>query len=105
MDFTDKTVCDLGCGCAILSIAAVLQGALYVEYQYNKPNFIQSCNSYVMGIDTDTEALKIAQDNLTIMDLENEVDFVCFRLEDEPDIGILNRLNKSFDTVSSKEAH
>jgi len=54
-----EKILDLGCGCGILSIAANLCGA-----------------DYVLGIDIDPAALKIAQENLQEAEIDSEIDFV-----------------------------
>mmetsp|Transcript_22413 Transcript_22413/g.37482 ORF Transcript_22413/g.37482 Transcript_22413/m.37482 type:complete len:210 (+) Transcript_22413:430-1059(+) len=46
-DIEDKVVVDLGCGCGVLSIAAVLMGA-----------------GHAVGIDIDPGALEVAQENI-----------------------------------------
>ena len=46
-DLEDRTVADLGCGCGVLSLGAVMMGAHFVH-----------------GFDTDQDALAVFQTNL-----------------------------------------
>ncbi|KNZ44995.1 hypothetical protein VP01_85g10 [Puccinia sorghi] len=54
-DVGQKRVLDLGCGCGILSIACSLVGA-----------------SYVLGVDVDPEALRIAGQNLALLETRSD---------------------------------
>lgn len=71
-DLAGKTVCDLGCGTGILAIGAAILGA-----------------EYVVGLDLDPEALKMARENALACEVEN-VDWVA---------GPLEALGGSFDVV------
>ncbi|GAA6035378.1 hypothetical protein JCM8097_008844 [Rhodosporidiobolus ruineniae] len=58
-DLDDKDVLDLGCGCAILSIASVMMGA----------------NS-VVSVDLDPDALEIARANVESVEMDEHISFV-----------------------------
>jgi len=57
-DLEDKTVADLGCGCGVLSLGAVMMGAHFVH-----------------GFDIDQDALSVFQTNLEDFEMDN-VDLV-----------------------------
>ncbi|KAJ1883713.1 Methyltransferase-like protein 5 [Kickxella alabastrina] len=58
-DIDGKSVVDLGCGCAMLSVAAAMMGA-----------------SSVLGIDIDADALEIAQENIDECEVADTVDLL-----------------------------
>ncbi|KAK4698714.1 rRNA N6-adenosine-methyltransferase METTL5, partial [Phenoliferia sp. Uapishka_3] len=58
-DIEDKRILDLGCGCAVLSIGAVMLGA-----------------SSVLAVDVDTSALSIARENIEKMEMEDEIELL-----------------------------
>ncbi|KAJ2119789.1 hypothetical protein IW147_005604 [Coemansia sp. RSA 720] len=58
-DIDGKAVVDLGCGCGMLSIAAAMMGA---------------CS--VVGIDVDSDALEIAQENIEEFEVEEVVELM-----------------------------
>ncbi|KDE06064.1 hypothetical protein MVLG_03616 [Microbotryum lychnidis-dioicae p1A1 Lamole] len=64
-DLNDKHVLDLGCGCAVLSIGAVMLGA---------------CD--VLSVDIDSDALEIAKQNVEEIDMEDEIELVNARIGD-----------------------
>jgi len=57
-DLEDRTVADLGCGCGVLSLGAVMMGAAFVH-----------------GFDIDQDALAVFQTNLEDFEIDN-VDLV-----------------------------
>ncbi|SCV68702.1 BQ2448_823 [Microbotryum intermedium] len=67
-DLDDKHVLDLGCGCAVLSIGAVMLGA-----------------SDVLSVDIDTDALRIAEQNIQEMEMEDEIELLNARIGDGAD--------------------
>jgi putative methylase len=71
-DLAGKVVCDLGCGTGILALGAAMLDA-----------------KYVVGLDLDPEAVRIARENAAICGVEN-VDWVA---------GPLEVLGGSFDVV------
>mmetsp|Transcript_22806 Transcript_22806/g.36404 ORF Transcript_22806/g.36404 Transcript_22806/m.36404 type:complete len:213 (-) Transcript_22806:1079-1717(-) len=76
-DIEDKSVLDLGCGTAMLAIAAQVMGS-----------------GYTLGVDIDTDALAIAQENVD--ELEVDVDFINANLLEDGPFPLLAR---KFDTV------
>ncbi|GAA5863660.1 hypothetical protein JCM5296_004001 [Sporobolomyces johnsonii] len=58
-DIEDKTVLDLGCGCAILSIASVMMGA-----------------ESVLSVDVDPDALELARENVASVEMEEHIEFL-----------------------------
>ncbi|BGP12928.1 hypothetical protein JCM10213_004347 [Rhodosporidiobolus nylandii] len=58
-DLDEKDVLDLGCGCAVLSIASVMMGA----------------NS-VVSVDVDPDALELAKQNVESVEMEEHITFV-----------------------------
>ncbi|ORY85396.1 S-adenosyl-L-methionine-dependent methyltransferase [Leucosporidium creatinivorum] len=58
-DIEEKDVLDMGCGCAVLSIASVMMGA-----------------SSVLSVDMDPDALAIARENVASVEMEDEVSFL-----------------------------
>nr|SVE73774.1 EOG090X0BVL [Daphnia atkinsoni] len=77
-DLSRKTVLDLGCGCSVLGIGAVLMGA-----------------SYVLGVDIDEEALQISNSNIKQFEI-SEIDIL------HADVKLLLHLlggKQKFDTV------
>ncbi|GAA97309.1 uncharacterized protein L969DRAFT_17219 [Mixia osmundae IAM 14324] len=83
-DIQDRSVLDLGCGCGVLGIGAALLEA-----------------AHVIGLDVDDDALRVARDNLEMLELEGQVDLMRARLSDSDDIKTLDlsRLANAFDTV------
>ncbi|KAJ2808873.1 hypothetical protein H4R20_000566 [Coemansia guatemalensis] len=89
-DIGDKAVVDLGCGCGMLSIAAAMMGA-----------------SSVVGIDIDTDALAVAQDNLGALEVEDVVELMradlCHRPTDGSSLELSQQLlagmRAKFDTA------
>lgn len=80
-DIEGKSVCDLGCGCGMLTIGCALMDA-----------------SYVLGIDIDDDAIETAAQNTDEFDMQDRVDLV------RADVGVpvtplFARLAKRFDTV------
>ena len=71
-DLAGRTVCDLGCGTGILALGAAMLGA-----------------EYVVGLDLDPEAVRVARENAAIYRVEN-VDWVA---------GPLETLGGNFDVV------
>jgi len=53
-DIENKNIADLGCGCGVLSVGAVMLGA-----------------AYVTGFDVDMDALDLFQNNVTEFDIDN----------------------------------
>lgn len=76
-DLEDKLIADLGCGCGVLSIGAVMLGA-----------------GFATGFDIDEDALGICKENMEAFDIEN------FELiqTDLTKIDV-DRFSKQFDTV------
>ncbi|GAA6007115.1 hypothetical protein JCM11491_001515 [Sporobolomyces phaffii] len=58
-DVDDKIVLDLGCGCAVLSIACVMMGA-----------------DSVTSVDIDPDALALAKENVEAVEMEDHIEFV-----------------------------
>ncbi|KAI5481059.1 methyltransferase like 5 [Pseudohyphozyma bogoriensis] len=58
-DIDEKDILDLGCGCAVLSIACVMLGA----------------NS-VLSVDADPDALAIAKENIASLEMEENIDLI-----------------------------
>ncbi|GAA6005575.1 hypothetical protein JCM10207_005255 [Rhodosporidiobolus poonsookiae] len=58
-DIDEKDVLDLGCGCAILSIASVMEGA-----------------DSVISVDVDPDALEIAKGNVASVEMEEHISFI-----------------------------
>ncbi|GAA5943856.1 METTL5 family protein [Sporobolomyces koalae] len=58
-DIEDKVVLDMGCGCAVLSIACVMMGA-----------------ESVTSVDMDPDALAIARENVESVEMEEHIEFV-----------------------------
>ncbi|KAJ2539398.1 hypothetical protein EV175_006349, partial [Coemansia sp. RSA 1933] len=88
-DIDGKAVVDLGCGCGVLSIAASMMGA-----------------SHVLGIDVDTDALEIAQDNVEVFELGDIIDLVQGSISEQNSAGVLSlneemlsRMEQAFDTA------
>ncbi|GJN91812.1 hypothetical protein Rhopal_004835-T1 [Rhodotorula paludigena] len=89
-DIDEKSVLDLGCGCAILSIASVMMGA-----------------DSVQSVDVDPEALEIARENVASVEMEEHIDFVHAEIApvgstpSNEDIPVLDpkALRRTFDTV------
>ncbi|XP_052813585.1 rRNA N6-adenosine-methyltransferase METTL5-like [Mya arenaria] len=79
-DLEDKHVLDLGCGCGVLSIGAVMLGA-----------------SKVTGIDIDEDALEICRQNADFFDIEN----IDLELHDVTSMApeVIERLKGTVDTV------
>lgn len=76
-DIEGKLVADLGCGCGMLSIGAVLLGA-----------------EFVVGFEIDQEAIDICQENIAEFEIEN-IDIVNLDVtSDLPD-----HTHQKFDTV------
>ena len=78
-DLEGKSVADLGCGCGVLSIGAVMLGA-----------------GAVTGFDVDWDALETCKVNLESFDIDN-VDLVQADLKTM--MGESSRFSKRFDTV------
>ena len=72
-DIIDKTVVDLGCGTGRLAIGATLLGA-----------------KEVIGVDVETEAVRIAQKNAEKLGIENKTDWI---------VGDIDVVKGSFDTI------
>ncbi|XP_002125257.2 rRNA N(6)-adenosine-methyltransferase METTL5-like [Ciona intestinalis] len=80
-DICGKNVCDLGCGCGILSIGSSLLGA-----------------NHCLGIDIDKDALEIFQSNCEAYELNNVVE--CIQADIAKFSPCRNMiLSKRFDTV------
>ncbi|KAL8286195.1 hypothetical protein RQP46_004683 [Phenoliferia psychrophenolica] len=62
-DLDDKRVLDLGCGCGVLSIGAVMLGA-----------------ASVLSVDVDSAALAIARENIASVEMEDEIELVHARI-------------------------
>ncbi|XP_052813906.1 rRNA N6-adenosine-methyltransferase METTL5-like isoform X2 [Mya arenaria] len=79
-DLEDKHVLDLGCGCGVLSIGAVMLGA-----------------SKVTGIDIDEDALEMCRQNADFFDIEN----IDLELHDVTSMApeVIERLKGTVDTV------
>ena len=77
-DLGQKTVLDLGCGCSILGIGALLMGS-----------------SYVLGVDVDEEALQISNSNISQFEL-TEIDLIQCDVKELPQM-LEGKLK--FDTV------
>lgn len=77
-DINEKTIVDLGCGCGVLSIGAVVLG----------------CN-YCLSIDIDQDALEVCETNINDMEIDN-VDLLQM---DVLKIVENDRFHKKFDTV------
>ncbi|BGO93068.1 hypothetical protein NBRC10512_003253 [Rhodotorula toruloides] len=89
-DIDEKDVLDLGCGCAILSIASVMMGA-----------------GSVTAVDIDPDALVVARENIASVEMEEHVEFIHAEIapagskptsEDVP-VFDPKALGKKFDTV------
>jgi predicted RNA methylase len=76
-DLDDKLVGDLGCGCGVLAIGAVMLGA-----------------QHVIGIDLDADALATFKENATAFEMDN-IDMI------QADVTQLagSNMDKKFDTV------
>ena len=62
-DLEDRTVADLGCGCGVLSLGAVMMGAAFVH-----------------GFDIDQDALAVFQTNLEGVNSAYETHLLSFSL-------------------------
>lgn len=62
-DLEDRTVADLGCGCGVLSLGAVMMGAAFVH-----------------GFDIDQDALAVFQTNLEGVDIAYKAHLLPFSL-------------------------
>ncbi|KPV78647.1 uncharacterized protein RHOBADRAFT_51090 [Rhodotorula graminis WP1] len=90
-DIDEKDILDLGCGCAVLSIASVMMGA-----------------ESVTSVDVDPEALAIAKENVENVEMEEHIEFVHAEIgppgaapTHEAGVPVLDpsSLGKKFDTV------
>ncbi|KAJ2340927.1 hypothetical protein IWW50_006594, partial [Coemansia erecta] len=89
-DIEGKAVVDLGCGCGMLSIAAAMMGA-----------------SSVVGIDVDSDALEIAQENIDDFEVQDAVELIQASLcmdtasgsPPELDQQLVSRMKAKFDTA------
>ncbi|GAA5980456.1 hypothetical protein JCM10908_001659 [Rhodotorula pacifica] len=89
-DIDERDVLDLGCGCAILSIACVMMGA-----------------DSVTSVDVDPDALAIAKENVASVEMEEHIEFVHAQIAasgSQPtseDIPIFDaaKAGRKFDTV------
>ncbi|SCZ90785.1 BZ3500_MvSof-1268-A1-R1_Chr1-3g02248 [Microbotryum saponariae] len=91
-DLDDKHVLDLGCGCAVLSIGAVMLGAWLSLFWTGTRlrtiamveltlNFWDVCSD-VLSVDIDSDALEIAKQNVEEIDMEDEIELVNARIGD-----------------------
>ncbi|GAA6011783.1 hypothetical protein JCM8202_004149 [Rhodotorula sphaerocarpa] len=89
-DIDERDVLDLGCGCAILSIACVMMGA-----------------HSVTSVDFDADALAIARENVASLEMEDHIEFTHAEIatsgstpsdENIPIFGA-ERAGRKFDTV------
>ncbi|KAJ1834538.1 hypothetical protein IWW55_004931 [Coemansia sp. RSA 2706] len=89
-DIEGRAVVDLGCGCGMLSVAAAMMGA-----------------SSVVGVDVDSDALEIAQDNIDEFEVGEVVELIQANLchasagnaslaLDQP---LVSRMTAKFDTA------
>lgn len=78
-DIDDKDCLDLGCGCAVLSIACVMLGA-----------------SSVLSVDADEAALSIARENIASLEMEEEIKLIHAR------IGVVGSLGNSTTKVEEE---
>ncbi|GAA5892548.1 hypothetical protein JCM6882_005644 [Rhodosporidiobolus microsporus] len=90
-DLDEKDVLDLGCGCAILSIASVMMGA-----------------DSVVSVDVDPDALAIAKENVASVEMEEHISFIHAEIapvgtqpasEDIPVFNPATMLDHKVDTV------
>ncbi|KAJ2799685.1 hypothetical protein H4R21_003463 [Coemansia helicoidea] len=88
-DIAGKAVVDLGCGCGMLSVAAAMMGA--------------GC---VTGVDVDSDALEIAQENIDAFEIQDTVELVHASLCGAADGGglaldqrFVERMRARFDTA------
>ncbi len=78
-DVEDKHVADLGCGCGVLSVAAVMLGA-----------------GFVTGFDIDDDALGVCTDNMEGFEIDN---YDLVRADVIREDTLFGKLAKQFDTV------
>ncbi|BGP45043.1 hypothetical protein JCM10450v2_000860 [Rhodotorula kratochvilovae] len=90
-DIDEKSILDLGCGCAILSIASVMMGA-----------------DAVTSVDLDADALAIARENVDSVEMDEHIEFVHAEIapkgatpSNDAGVPVLDpqALGKTFDTV------
>ncbi|GAA5983290.1 hypothetical protein JCM11641_002251 [Rhodosporidiobolus odoratus] len=90
-DIDEKDVLDLGCGCAVLSIASVMMGA-----------------DSVVSVDVDPDALELARENVESVEMEEHISFVHAEIasagskplkEDIPVFDPTSMLEQKVDTV------
>ncbi|KAI7825557.1 S-adenosyl-L-methionine-dependent methyltransferase [Kickxella alabastrina] len=91
-DIDGKAVVDLGCGCAMLSVAAAMMGA-----------------SSVLGIDIDADALEVAQENIDECEVADAVDLLHASLLEDGALSLnealLAPMAMRFDTAILNPPH
>lgn len=124
-DIDEKDILDLGCGCAVLSIASVMMGAECVPPSLSSSSSTRfrslgrsfadkapssPCSS-VTSVDVDPEALAIAKENVESVEMDEHIDFVRAEIgppgaapTNEAGVPVLDpaSLGKKFDTVVMK---
>lgn len=122
-DIDEKDVLDLGCGCAVLSIASVMMGAecaplplfllrhSVVGSLLPRADSLEGQRSSVTSVDVDPEALGIAKDNVASVEMDEHIEFVHAEIgplgstpANELGVPLLDpaSLGKKFDTVVMK---
>ncbi|KAJ1949568.1 hypothetical protein FBU59_001087 [Linderina macrospora] len=89
-DIDGKSVVDLGCGCAMLTVAAAIMGA-----------------TNILGMDIDQDALEIAQENIDEFEINDTVDLmhasVCEPAKDGTGLAmngaLVEKMQRKFDTA------
>lgn len=104
-DIDDKDCLDLGCGCAVLSIACVMLGARCVftplchareRERKRQLTYLPNQTSSVLSVDADEAALSIARENIASLEMEEEIKLIHAR------IGVVGSLGNSTTKVEEE---